>query len=469
MFKGVLRADNLEKLKSAQIEAKHKLEEARGNLLFRLKLLWFLLRKNRLLFWGGMITFSVLMGASLALFSPLLSDRTTLNQKQRLSLANAKLPNSELWHNTPQYQLSRPVNILVMGIEPPTGVAVTSPKIFTGTSDTMLLLQLDPDDKSIKILSIPKDSQVVIPEIGLEKISLANARGGVSLAARVVSRTLNNVPIDRYVRITTSAFRELVDLLGGVEVFVPQRMLYKDSTQQLEIDLQPGWQTLNGQQAEQFARFRDFQVGDITRVQRQQLLMVALRDRLTSPTVLPRLPQLIRSIQNYADTNISIEEMLTLVNFAVELEPENLQMVLLPGNLSTLSRDPSSYWLDTAGQDRVMGEYFNMRAIGVPQKPRSLNTLNIAVQNASGQPNLEQRVAKYLKQRGFENVYIVSDWNDVQRQTEIIIQRGDTEAAAALQKLLGLGNLEVAATGDVKSHLTVRVGKDWGEKGVFSQ
>ena len=326
----------------------------------------------------------------------------------------------------------------------------------------MLLLRLDPDDKSMSVLSIPSDSMVVIPGIGLTKISLANSRGGSVSAARLVSRSLNNVPIDRYVRITTGAFRELVDILGGVEVFVPQRMSYKDATQQLEIDLDPGWQTLNGDQAQQFARFRDSKVGDITRVQRQQLLLKALRDRLTSPAIVPQLPRLTRIMEKYVDTNLSLQEMLALANFCVA-EQDNFQMVLLPGSLSPLSKDPSSYWIDPGGQDRVMSKYFGVN-LGVAQKPRSLNTLRIAVQNASGQRNLSQRVATYLKGQGFDNVYVVSDWLDLQRQTEIIVQRGNLEAAKDLNKVLGLGNIEAASTGDLESHLTIRVGKDWIDK-----
>jgi len=80
-------------------------------------------------------------------------------------------------------------------------------------------------------------------------------------------------------------------------------------------------------------------------------------------------------------------------------------------------------------------------------------------QNASGQPKLGKSVAKYLKDQGFENVYIVSDWPDRQ-QTEIIVQRGNLEAAD-LKKILGLGNIEASSTGDLESHLTIRVGKDW--------
>jgi LCP family protein required for cell wall assembly len=327
----------------------------------------------------------------------------------------------------------------------------------------MLLLQLNPNDKTVRVLSIPKDSQVVIPGVGLAKIALANSLGGPSLAARVVSRTLNNVPIDRYVRITTNAFRELVDQLGGVEVFVPQKMSYRDTTQKLEIELDPGWQTLDGDQAEQFARFRDSSVGDITRVQRQQSLLKALRDRLISPTVLPRLPQLSHIMQNYVDTNLSLKETLALVNFCVELDQENLHMVLLPGSLSALSQDPSSYWLDSPEQNRIIGEYFGVRAINFTQKTRSLNALKIAVQNASGQSSLSQRVVEFLKNQGFENVYMVSDWSGLQRQTEIIVQQGNKDAATNLKQVLGLGNIEASSTGDLESDLTIRVGKDWIE------
>jgi hypothetical protein len=153
--------------------------------------------------------------------------------------------------------------------------------------------------------------------------------------------------------------------------------------------------------------------------------------------------------------------MLALVNFCTGLAQENFQMVLLPGSLSPLSKDPNSYWLDPAGQDLIMGKYFGVNSVGVPRKVRSLSTLRIAIQNASGQPKLGKRVAKYLKDQGFENVYTVSDWSDRQRQTDIIVQRGNLEAAADLKKILGLGNIEANSTGDLESHLTIRVGKDW--------
>lgn len=464
VVKGVERSGNRFKLQPAEVEVKRKLKDAKRKVAFSFSRLWLLLRKNRLLFWGGVVTFSTLLGATGALVTPLWSDHNTWKQEQQFSgtaFLKVRSP-GDLWRNISLYQLSRPVNILVMGVDPIPGASNTSSEVFKGTSDTMLLLRLDPDNKAMRVLSIPRDSQVVIPGVGLSKVSLANSRGGPALAARVVSRTLNNVAIDRYVRVTTGALRELVDLLGGVEVLVPQRMFYRDAAQKLEIDLDPGWQTLDGEQAQQFARFRDSEVGDVARVQRQQALLKALRDRLTSPPVLLQLPKITRIMHNYVDTNLNLEELLALVNFGVQLDQQNFQMVLLPGNLSPLSQDPSSYWLDPAGQDQVMGGYFGMSTSAARTRP--ITTRRIAVQNASGEPNLSQSVAEYLRTQGFEKVYVVADWSDLQRQTNIIAQKGNLAAAADLKKVLGLGDIEADSSGDLKSYLTIRIGKDWLDK-----
>jgi LCP family protein required for cell wall assembly len=316
------------------------------------------------------------------------------------------------------------------------------------------------------MLSIPRDTQVEIPGVGIAKINDANVEGGPALAARVASRTLNDVKIDRYVRVTTDAFRELVDLVGGIEVFVPYQMRYVDATQNLNINLEPGWQTLNGDQAEQFARFRKDQYGDIGRVQRQQALLKALRQRLTSPAVIPRLPEAIRVIQQYVDTNLSLEEMLALVGFSLDLKQDDFKMVLLPGRFSAPKEYVASYWIvDSTRRDRVMREYFNqIPAWSSLDVIRSPERVRIAIQNATNDPTISRRVAQYLAQRNFHNVYIVHNWPDPQRQTQIIVQQGDLEAAATLKKALGVGRVEASSTGDLESDITIRVGEDWLNK-----
>jgi LCP family protein required for cell wall assembly len=313
------------------------------------------------------------------------------------------------------------------------------------------------------MLSIPRDTQVEIPGVGVEKINDANVEGGPALAARVVSRTLNDVPIDRYVRVTTEAFRELVDLVGGVEVFVPYPMKYVDVTQNLNIDLEQGWQTLNGDQAEQFARFRKDQNGDIGRVQRQQSLLKALRQRLVSPTVLPRLPEAIRVMQQYVDTNLSLEEMLALVGFGLKLEPDDFKMVLLPGRFSAPNEYVASYWImNPTGRDRVMREYFQQNPEWSSSDINSsVNHVRVAIQNSTDDPEVGRQVAQYLAEKNFNNVYIVQNWPDHLSQTQIIVQQGDLEAAATLKKVLGLGKVEASSTGELESDLTIRVGEDF--------
>ncbi|GAB4385291.1 MAG: LCP family protein [Elainellaceae cyanobacterium] len=402
---------------------------------------------------------SASVGAAIALMAPL--------PKEIAPQAENKPPSlTELWNRGFGYHITRPITVLVMGIDLPLDLPedAASNDVFAGRSDTMLLLRIDPNTEEVNVLSIPRDTQVEIPGEGISKINYANVLGGSELAGRVVSQNLNGVTIDRYVRVSTGAFRELVDLLGGVRVFVPERMEYEDQTQKLKIDLEPGWQTLNGEQAEQFARFRNDANGDIGRVQRQQQLIRALREKITSPAVIARVPQAIQLFQQYIDTNLTSEEMLALAQLGLGLEQDNFRMVLLPGRFSTSDEYIASYWLmDSSGRDQVMRDYFDVRSVAVLSQQHPLNDLSIAIQNASNDPYLGSQVADLLQSQGFYNVYVIEDWPDQEQTTQIIVQGGDLRSAETLESMLGVGQVVPASTGDISSDLTIRVGNDWAE------
>ena len=409
---------------------------------------------------SGTITTS--FGAITALFAPVEPEFIT----QLLQEFTADV----LWRKRLPYQLSRPMNILVMGIDQVPRVAEDSPDVFEGRSDTLLLVRANPTNKTVSLLSVPRDTQVRIPGIGLAKINEANVYGGAKLAENVLEDTLNDIKIDRYVRVSKGAFRELVEQLGGVEVFVPQPMSYVDNTQKLNIDLQPGWQTLNGEQAEQFVRFREEVHGDIGRVQRQQVLLKALRSRVTNVAVLPRLPQIIRVMQKYVDTNLSFQEMLALIGFSLDLERDDLKMVMLPGRPSSRNEYFASYWvIDEAGRDRVLEEYFNIKLnkfnynnIYNSMEVNEISPLEnkIAVQNASSYSQAATKFAQYLRDQGFYNVYVVPDWSDKQRFTQVIVQGGYLESAEVVKNTLGFGKIEAASTGEIGSDFTIRLGED---------
>lgn len=387
-------------------------------------------------------------------------------------------PLADLWRSGFRYQVSRPVNILVMGLDEARDIDGAKPNDLVGRTDTLLLARVDPEEQAVNVMSIPRDTRVEIPGYGMDKINEANAEGGAELAAQTVMHNFGNVKIDRYVRVSTAAFREIVDLVGGIEVMVPKPMKYEDKTQGLVIDLEPGLQMLNGDEAEQFARFRQDEYGDIGRVQRQQILLKALRKRMINPTLLPKLPQIVRVLQSHIDTNLSTEEMLALAGFGLNLDGQDLHMVMLPGEFSDPEEYTASYWLaDEEASRELVRTYFDANPANLvadasgainpgvdytnlPAK-RALSDLRIAVQNATEDQDAGYTMAENLRDLGYDNVYVMRDWSIVDRTTSVIAQRGDMASARSLQMTLGVGQVEYNSTGDIESDITIRIGEDW--------
>lgn len=404
---------------------------------------------------------SAILGAALMIFAPVpsVSDAEPAEDKSLQAVLQ----------NALGYRITRPINILVMGVDRVMDGDADADSVFEGRSDTLLLVRLDPIEETASILSIPRDTQVRVPGLGITKVNHANAYGGAELAAETVMRNFEGVPIDRYIRVDTDAFRELVDLVGGVEVFVPTRMEYTDETQGLYIDLEPGLQVLDGDQAEQFARFRQGGNGDIGRVQRQQQLLRALREQITRPATLPKVPQAIELIQQHIDTNMSFEELLAIASFGLQLDRDNLRMVMLPGRFSTPQESIASYWiLDPESRTRLMRDYFDVVPTDVFMEVNDvdLNRLRIAIQNGTDTPDLSRQVARYLREQGFRNVYVIQDSPEALAETQVISQRGDLDSAQRLQALLQVGEVIPASTGDIGSDLTIRLGQDWTMPGV---
>ncbi len=368
----------------------------------------------------------------------------------------------DLFKNGFRYQVKRPVNVLVMGIDRVLDAKPGSEEMFSGNSDSMLLLRIDPNDPSLNLLSVPRDTQVEIPGLGVTKVNQANPSGGPALAGKVVSETLSGVTIDRYVRFSTEAFKELINQVGGIDVNVPTDMVYEDKTQKLNIDLKRGQQILDGDKAEQFARFRNDNLGDIGRVQRQQVLLKALREKLSSPLMIPRIPGLVQGMQKYIDTNLTLEETSALLNYGLGLDKKNVKMVMLPGRFSGAKEFQASYWiLEPDARDRIMKEYFDM---GTGQADNATAPLRIVIQNASNNPEAGQNLVMQLSKAGYENVSVSDDRSETQTQTQIIVQGGQTQAAIAIQNVIGMGILETSSTGELESDITVRIGNDLGRQ-----
>jgi polyisoprenyl-teichoic acid--peptidoglycan teichoic acid transferase len=243
-------------------------------------------------------------------------------------------------------QLTRPVNVLVMGVDR-TG---TDSNGLNGNSDTMLMVQFQPPMDPVKTgkvqaLSLPRDTLVAIPGYGRDKLNAANAYGGPALAAKTVGQLLGGMSFDRYIRIDTQGLIKLVDALGGVEVNIAKPMHYRDRTQNLTINFEPGKQRLMGQKLQEYLRFRNDELGDIGRVQRQQAVLKELKAQLLNPATILRMPQILQVAQQSLDTNMSMAEILALLGFLQSNQGFKLQTTMLPGRFSRPGEYKRSYWV----------------------------------------------------------------------------------------------------------------------------
>lgn len=371
-------------------------------------------------------------------------------------------------------ELTRPVNILVLGTKVLTSDVNNSPEqnlgyhalvnSFDGLSDTMLMLRFNSETKKLNVLSIPRDTRTLVEGLGVTKINAANAKGGPALSAQAVSELLNGVPIDRYVRINIQGVEKLIDALGGVTVYVPKDMKYQDDSQHLYINLKAGKHHLNGNQALQFLRFRYDENGDIGRIQRQQLLMRAVMEQTLNPATLARMPKILSVIQSHIDTNLTIEELMALVGFGVQTERSNVQMLMLPGTFSEQGQYNASYWLPDS--DRIatmMAQHFNVPAVGSPEATDPAN-LRVAIEDSTGSDRAVQALVNSLQESGYHNVYIAKPWSEPLDVTHIVAQQGDDNSAQLIRGALGLGEVRVESTGNLRSDVTIQLGKDWLQK-----
>lgn len=382
-------------------------------------------------------------------------------------------------------QLTRPVNILVLGVKvlasdvdnPPPGSQGLGydPTInsLNGLTDSMLLLRFDPATQKLVVLSLPRDTRTYVDGAGLTKINEANVLGGPALAARSTSDLLGGVGIDRYIRINVLGVEKLIDALGGITVYVPQDMKYQDDSQHLYINLKQGEHHLNGSQAVQFLRFRYDAYGDIGRVQRQQMFLRAMREQALKPATLTRLPQVLSVVQSNLDTNLSVEELIALAGFASQIERSNMQMLMLPGTFSG-GEFSASYWLPNQSQIKtIVQQYFGVVAPMFPAAEalptdalptdallESAGHATIAIQNSTAEAGVVEKLIGKLGSAGYGDIFVDEPWSEPLAVTRIIAQQGDADKAEMIQASLGFGEVLVESTGSLQSDVTIRLGKD---------
>ena len=231
---------------------------------------------------------------------------------------------------------NKTINFLLLGVDERSG--------DVGRSDTIMMLSANLATKRIGLVSVPRDSRVDMIKYGSTKVNHAYAYGGISLAKQTIEKLLN-VKADHYFVINFSAFKKIIDLLGGVDLDVEKDMYYRDDydgENGLVIDLQKGQQHLDAEKAIEYVRYRD-EEGDIGRVKRQQKFLNAVLAKFTSPSTILKIPSIIKEVRNSIQTDMSFADMVEYLSFLKNGTDYKTTAFMVPGSPQMI--DDLSYWI----------------------------------------------------------------------------------------------------------------------------
>lgn len=211
-------------------------------------------------------------------------------------------------------------------------------------SDTILVTAAGGHDG---MLAVPRDTLLQIPGVGEDKVNAAFANGGAPLTVETLEGFLDR-RIDNYVVLDFSGVGEIVDAMGGVTLNVEQQI---SPVEPGGPALAPGEQTLNGEEALAYVRYRGGPTADIGRAGRQQQFMQAVMSQALSPANLPQFPATTAAVLRNVETNMN---PLEAARFLVQLRLAGERpAAIYPGAPQYI--DGVSYWVpDTAAGEQVM-------------------------------------------------------------------------------------------------------------------
>jgi LCP family protein required for cell wall assembly len=215
-----------------------------------------------------------------------------------------------------------------------------------------MIATIDPKLDQAALLSIPRDTRVKIKGHGYDKINSAYAYGGEKLTQSTVEDFLG-VNMDHYIIVNVKAFQRIIDAIGGVDIDVEKRMYYEDPWDDdggLLIDLRPGLQHMDGKTAVTYVRYRD-EEGDIGRIKRQQAFMQACMDKVTSPSIIPKLPSVIAEVFESVKTDLSVRQLLEFAGSLQKAKNHGLKTEMVPGRPMYI--EGISYWIPKVSELRT--------------------------------------------------------------------------------------------------------------------
>ena len=218
------------------------------------------------------------------------------------------------------------INVMLMGVDARPGEAID----IGVRTDTLVVLNLDPETGSCRLLAIPRDSYVELPGYGNSKVNHALAIGGVPYQM-LVAENLLGIPLDHYGLIDFSGVEDLVNALGGITVLNDGAFTFGGH------DFPVGEVELNGEEALAYVRFRGDAEGDFGRQERQQLVVRGLLAAGADLDVVTAIPELFDAVEDHVRTDASLTRLVDLGrDFHSTCTAQSLDAKRINGEVATL-------------------------------------------------------------------------------------------------------------------------------------
>lgn len=308
---------------------------------------------------SGIVGFTLLLAIGAGLLISAIRSGDALNPfDEEVAIVTAEpiaTPNPEFEVETlPMWEGADRVTVLLLGADTRAGEQIAQPR-----TDTLMLLQLNPETGQASILSIPRDLYVEVPNYGLQRINTAYVFGGGPLAVQTIEYNLG-VRIDYYALVRFQVVIDLIDEIGGVTVDVPYTIndpTFPDLAYGYDpLYIEAGTHTFNGYDALRYARTRHGD-SDYERARRQQQVILAAKDKITSldmlPTLVGRAPALYESASENITTDMTLEQMIQLATSAAEVDTDNIRNCVIDARYIQGYRTPAGAAVSIPNRDRI--------------------------------------------------------------------------------------------------------------------
>lgn len=294
-----------------------------------------------------------------------------------------------------------------------------------GLSDVVMVAHLDTNTNEVKLISLPRDLFIDFRESGFDKIKKENnirvkyckltevySNAGwdddALLVIKDVVEEITQLEIDYTAAVTIDGFKDIVDAVGGVEFYVPEKMDYEDEAQDLYIHLKEGLQVLDGDKAEQLVRNRHYKgvPPDLKRIQMQQDFLIAMSNKILKIRDFDKIKDLASTVYGHLKTDFGLVTANEYVSYLFDL---NLKELLTPENRLTVPSDGekiNGIWFQTWDKEVVLDSIDTLinKEATMPAKITPDNQIEDETGSADTKDNNEhEKTTEAMKNNNFSN------------------------------------------------------------------